>query len=525
MRIFAAPPAQWRRIAEEGILPKDVNMRSIERKVWLAGALLGALAMAPGPLASDAVAAEPGAGGGPIILAQNPPPCGKDPQHPCPKGQQPAPKQPPQQRPPQPPPQQQRPVQVQPQPQQQRPVQQQQRPVQVQPQQQQQQQQQKPAQIQPPPQRQLPPGHVQPAQAQPQGQPGGPPPGGPQGQPPRRDFQRVQPAQGQPAQGLPAQGLPAQGQAAQPQGQPNQFQRAAHPPGGPAFGNIQQLQNQRHERVEAGGRTIIEEPDHRQIVRQNGQAFIRHDEAARFLRFGDGRLEQHGNETFSIVARPDGFQIVTVTDPDGRLVRRFRRGPDGREYVLIDNRLSPGGYFLSLPPPLINIPQDQYIVDTGYAQEPLIYDTLEAPSLGPIERPYSLDEIRYNVALRDRMRRIDVDTINFDTGSWEVTPDQVGRLDLIAEAIRQIVSRNPNEVFLIEGHTDAVGNDVDNLSLSDRRAETIADILTETYQIPPENLTTQGYGEQFLKIPTPEANRQNRRVTVRRITPLLVGRN
>jgi outer membrane protein OmpA-like peptidoglycan-associated protein len=512
-------------------LPKDVNMRSTERKVWLTGALLGALAMAPGPLAFDTVAtAEPGAIGGPIILAQNPPPCGKDPRHPCPKGQPPAPKQPPQQRPPQPPPQPpQKPVQVQP------PPQQQQRPVQVQPppQPQQQQQQQKPAQIQPPPQRQLPPGHVQPAQAQPQlppGQPGGPPPGGPGGQPPGRNFQRVQPAQGQPPQGLPPgqnvqRAQPGLGQPGQPPGQPNQFQRAAQPPGGPAFGNMQQLHDQRHEHVDAGGRTIIEEPDHRQIVRQNGQAFIRHDEGARFLQFGQGHLEQHGNETFSIVVRPDGFQILTVTDPDGRLVRRFRRGPDGQEYVLIDNRLAPGGYFLNLPPPLINIPQDQYIVDTGYAQEPLIYDTLEAPALGLIERPYSLDEIRYNVALRDRMRRIDVDTINFDSGSWEVTPDQVGRLDLIAEAIRRIVSRNPNEVFLIEGHTDAVGNDVDNLSLSDRRAETIADILTETYQIPPENLTTQGYGEQFLKIPTPEANRQNRRVTVRRITPLLVGRN
>jgi outer membrane protein OmpA-like peptidoglycan-associated protein len=289
---------------------------------------------------------------------------------------------------------------------------------------------------------------------------------------------------------------------------------------------VQQLQQQRHERVEAGGRTIIEEPDHREIVRQNGVAFIRHDEAARFFRFGEGREERHGNENWSVVVRPDGFQIVTVLGPDGRLIRRFRRGPDGREYILIDNRLPPGGVvFLNVPEPVIGIPQDQYIVDTGYAPEPLIYGALEAPPLVPIERPYSLDEIRYNVALRDRMRRIDVDTLNFDTGSWEVTPDQVGRLDLIADAIKRIISRNPNEVFLIEGHTDAVGNDVDNLSLSDRRAETVADILTETYQIPPENLTTQGYGAQFLKIPTPEPNRQNRRVTVRRITPLLVGSN
>jgi regulatory helix-turn-helix LysR family protein len=34
---------------------------------------------------------------------------------------------------------------------------------------------------------------------------------------------------------------------------------------------------------------------------------------------------------------------------------------------------------------------------------------------------------------------------------------------------------------------------------------------------------TQGYGEQYLKIPTDGPERANRRVTVRRITPLLTG--
>jgi outer membrane protein OmpA-like peptidoglycan-associated protein len=229
---------------------------------------------------------------------------------------------------------------------------------------------------------------------------------------------------------------------------------------------------------------------------------------------------------YSIIVRPDGDEIVTVTDDDGRLIRRFRRERGGREFILIDNRRPRGGtIFLNLPVPIIGIPQDQYIVDTGVAPEPFIYQTLEAPPLVPIERPYSLDEIRYNVALRDRMRRIDVDSINFDFGSWEVAPDQVTRLQFVAQAIQDVIARNPNEVFLVEGHTDAVGTDVDNLSLSDRRAETVASILTETFQIPPENLTSQGYGSHYLKIQTPEANRQNRRVTVRRITPLLNGGN
>ena len=296
--------------------------------------------------------------------------------------------------------------------------------------------------------------------------------------------------------------------------------------GGPTFGNVQDLRGQRHERTEAGGRIVIEEPDHRQIVREGDQAFVRHDESQRFFQFEQGRRERRNDGMYSIFARPGGDEIITVTDDDGRLVRRFRRDRDGREFILIDNRRPRGeAIFLNLPVPVIGIPQDQYIVDTAVAPEPFIYQTLAAPPLVPIERPYSLDEIRYNVALRDRMRRIDVDTITFDFGSWEVAPDQVARLQLVAQAIQDVISRNPNEVFLVEGHTDAVGQDVDNLSLSDRRAETVASILTESFQIPPENLTSQGYGAHFLKIQTPEANRQNRRVTIRRITPLLAGGN
>ena len=41
-----------------------------------------------------------------------------------------------------------------------------------------------------------------------------------------------------------------------------------------------------------------------------------------------------------------------------------------------------------------------------------------------------------------------------------------------------MTSANPDEVFLVEGHTDAVGTEEDNLSLSDRRAEAVA-ALTE----------------------------------------------
>jgi OOP family OmpA-OmpF porin len=174
---------------------------------------------------------------------------------------------------------------------------------------------------------------------------------------------------------------------------------------------------------------------------------------------------------------------------------------------------------------VIRIPYDQYIVDADGASEDTIYDTMEAPPVDRLERRYSLDEIRYSPSVRQLMRSIDLTSINFETGSWEIPPDQAARLQGIANGLNKAIARNPREVFLIEGHTDAVGNDIDNLSLSDRRAESAAELLTQQFNVPAENLTSQGYGSQYLKEQTDGPSRINRRVTIRRITPLLNGGN
>ena len=97
------------------------------------------------------------------------------------------------------------------------------------------------------------------------------------------------------------------------------------------------------------------------------------------------------------------------------------------------------------------------------------------------------------------MPSIDLNSINFETGSWEIPPDQAAKLQAIADGLNRAIAANPRAVFLIEGHTDAVGIDVDNLSLSDRRAESAATLLTQQFNVPAENLTSQGYGEQYLK--------------------------
>ena len=121
------------------------------------------------------------------------------------------------------------------------------------------------------------------------------------------------------------------------------------------------------------------------------------------------------------------------------------------------------------------------------------------------------------------MRRVDLDTITFEFGSWEVREDQFPKLERLAKAMRRLLERNPDEVFLIAAYTDAVGSDEDNLSLSDRRAEAVAQSLSEEFGIPAENLVTQGYGEQYLKIDAPGPESENG-ASVQRITTLMAER-
>ena len=52
----------------------------------------------------------------------------------------------------------------------------------------------------------------------------------------------------------------------------------------------------------------------------------------------------------------------------------------------------------------------------------------------------------------------------------------------------------------------------------------MAEILSETFGVPPENLVTQGYGEQYPKVDTLAAEPLNRRVAIRRIGPLMSER-
>jgi len=285
-----------------------------------------------------------------------------------------------------------------------------------------------------------------------------------------------------------------------------------------------------------------EDDDKRMIVREGSRLTVKHDDNDRFRRKGEKIAVEkgQGGTTITTVTRDNGTEVVTVRDAGGDILQRYRKKKNGEVEMLIGDRDRDGkprkgattpesapdkraDFSKSLPGLVIPIPPDQYVVGSRDASRSQIEQALIAPPIEAIERPYALEEIRRSQRLRAKLRRIDVDTVNFEFGAATIAEDQVANLQVIGNALADIIADDPNEVFYIEGHTDAVGSNLSNLALSDKRAESIAEILTFYFNIPPENLVTQGYGEQYLKVLTAGPERQNRRASVRRITPLLVG--
>jgi outer membrane protein OmpA-like peptidoglycan-associated protein len=148
-------------------------------------------------------------------------------------------------------------------------------------------------------------------------------------------------------------------------------------------------------------------------------------------------------------------------------------------------------------------------------------DVLAAPPRRKIDRRYTVEEVEASPDLREALPRIEIDTVHFGFNEAFVRPEEVGNLDRLGEIMERILSKHPRETFLIEGHTDAVGSDASNLALSRQRAAAIKKALTTYYVISPQNLQTVGYGERYLKIPTAEAEQENRRVSVSRATSVL----
>ncbi len=146
---------------------------------------------------------------------------------------------------------------------------------------------------------------------------------------------------------------------------------------------------------------------------------------------------------------------------------------------------------------------------------------MASPAPGLRAKRYPLRAIKRRHNLRRHLYGVDIDAINFRFGSAVVDRSQYWKLTDIADAMRIILRRGWPEMFLIEGHTDAVGSFTANQRLSERRARSVMRVLVRHYGLPRRAMSTAGYGERYLKINTPYEERRNRRVTIRRVSDIL----
>ena len=137
--------------------------------------------------------------------------------------------------------------------------------------------------------------------------------------------------------------------------------------------------------------------------------------------------------------------------------------------------------------------------------------TLQAPPPGkvPPRQRATVNELKRRPDLRKVAPSIEIQAINFAFGAADIAPSQYPKVERIATAMRRILRRSPREVFLIEGHTDAVGTAAANLQLSEARARSLKRVLVRQFGIPRQALETVGYGESFLLVPTQNENWRN----------------
>jgi len=99
----------------------------------------------------------------------------------------------------------------------------------------------------------------------------------------------------------------------------------------------------------------------------------------------------------------------------------------------------------------------------------------------------SVDELKQQI---DNLGKAMIYGIYFDTGKAAVKPESKPTLDVISE----LLTRNPNLLLYVVGHTDDTGDGAANVSLSKQRADAVVAALINTYNIAPNRLAAQGVG-------------------------------
>ena len=122
-----------------------------------------------------------------------------------------------------------------------------------------------------------------------------------------------------------------------------------------------------------------------------------------------------------------------------------------------------------------------------------------------------LDQFNSVLQTRDSARGliVNMSDVLFDTGKYTLKP---GAREKLAK-ISGIVLAHPGLNLQVEGHTDSVGSDEYNQTLSEQRASSVRDFLVQQ-GVPEHSVTSRGFGktQPVASNDTADGRAKNRRV-------------
>jgi peptidoglycan-associated lipoprotein len=173
----------------------------------------------------------------------------------------------------------------------------------------------------------------------------------------------------------------------------------------------------------------------------------------------DFKTKKAINEATVSIVGTDGSSLETTTDAQGKYC--FDLSP-ATSYVITAGK------------------KDYYLNKTGKTT------TVGFEEDKDLVHDFELDPIN---------RVIDLPNIFYDLGKWDLRPESKVALDGLIETLND----NPTIVIELGSHTDTRASDSYNLSLSQKRAQSVVDYLIEN-DIAEARLVAKGYGETTPKV-------------------------
>lgn len=152
---------------------------------------------------------------------------------------------------------------------------------------------------------------------------------------------------------------------------------------------------------------------------------------------------------------------------------------------------------------IVTVKKDEYIF---YSEH------ISVPTNGSKLNPYLIEIPLLKMPIESETSKIEkpivLKNIFFETGSSDLLDES----DMEIEALYELLIKNPNSKIKIIGHTDNVGDDHNNLKLSEERAKTVRNELVQK-GIDANRLQFEGKGENkpIAENSTPEGRQKNRR--------------